>query len=73
VLARLGGMRLGLIRLPAQPGDDRNAVVAEDHEAVVQVPDEPGELQLENAIEGADHLLRLEAGQWLAHGSAPGG
>ncbi len=63
VLARLGRVRLGLFRLIAQPADDRDAVVAEDHEAVVQVANQPRELELENVIEGRDDLFIFRSGR----------
>src|SRR6516164_442370 len=54
VLARLYGVCLRLVRLAAQPGDDRDAVVTEDHEAVVQITHQAGELELEDALEDLD-------------------
>jgi len=54
VLARLHRVCLRLVRLGAQPGDDRDAVVTEDHEAVVQIAHQAGELELEDALEDLD-------------------
>src|SRR5262245_35085038 len=45
-------MHLRFVPLAAQPRDDRNAVVAKDHEAVVQVAHYSGQLQLEDAVQG---------------------
>jgi hypothetical protein len=58
VLACLHGMRIGFGRLVAQPRDDRDPVVSEDHEAVVHVADDARQLELENPVETRDDLLR---------------
>ena len=47
-------VRLRLISLGAQPGDDRNAIVAEHHETVMQVAHQSCELKLEDVIERFD-------------------
>ena len=57
VFARQHRVGVGFVALLAQPGDDRDAVVAEDHEAVVHVAHHAGELELEDAVEALDHLL----------------
>ena len=57
VFARQDRVRVGLIGLVAQPGDDRNAVVAENHEAVVHVAHHAGEFELENAVQVVDDFL----------------
>jgi len=56
VLAESGDV-LALLhtRLAAHPGDDRDAVVTEDHEAIVQITHQAGELELENAPEDLDN------------------
>src|SRR5256885_17110823 len=63
VLAGLNRVRLGLIGLSAQPGDDRDAVVAEDHETVMQIAHQSRRLELENAVEGRDDLGDLIAAE----------
>src|SRR5580698_5300816 len=56
LLARLYRVRLRLVGLSAQPADDRDTVVAEYHETVVQVANQSRELELEDAVEGLDDL-----------------
>src|SRR5690349_10028045 len=69
-------MRVRFITLLAQPGHDGDAVVPEDHEAVVHVPHDARKLELENAIEAVDQFLDELAVQFgVGHGrsSACGG
>src|SRR5262249_31924728 len=73
VLAHLHGMRLRLVGLRAQPGDDRDAVVTEDHEAVVQVAHQPGELELEDAVQGLDDLGGFSLVEFGCHEFSPCG
>src|SRR5207237_89310 len=67
VLAGLDRVRLSLIRLAAQPADNRNAVMAEDHEAVMQVAHQARELELENVVERLDDLCRFSRTQIRFH------
>src|SRR5579863_10176621 len=71
VLASLHRVSLGLVRLAAQPPNDRDAVVAEYHEAVVQIAHQARELELQDAIQGTDDLLGLAGGDRRAHGDTP--
>ena len=57
VLARLRRMRLRFVRLAAQPAHDRDAVVTEDHEAVVQIAHQPRELELQDPVERAQNCF----------------
>src|SRR5580658_7356514 len=67
VLAGLYRVHLRLIRLAAQPGNDRDAVVAKDHEAVVQVAHQPGQLELENVLENLDDAGGFALAEFRAH------
>ena len=71
VLAGLHGVRLRFVRLAAQPRDDRNAVVAEDHEAVMQVANQSRELELENAVERLDDPGCFALAKFGAHVGLP--
>src|SRR4029450_10542661 len=55
-------------RLVAHPLDDRDARVTEDHERVVDVADDAGELQLENGVESGDDALPLDRVVFAGHG-----
>ena len=69
VLSGKGRMRLRLVRLGPQPGDDRDAVVAENHEAVMQVAHQTRELQLQNLIQSRnDGRLSLSVKGCVGHG-----
>ena len=55
-------------RLVAHPLDDRDARVTEDHERVVDVADDAGELQLENGVESGDDALLLDLVVFAGYG-----
>jgi hypothetical protein len=65
-LARLLRVGHGFGGLSAQPGHDRDAVVAVDHHRVVRVPHDAGELELEDEVELLDDGLRVEG--FAGHG-----
>jgi len=54
LLAGFLGVPEGLGGLPAHPGDDRDAVVAEDHQRVVRVAHDAGQLCLHDPVERRD-------------------
>src|SRR5580658_141802 len=71
VLAGLYRVRLRLIRLAAQPGDDRDAVVAKDHEAVVQVAHQSRKLELQDVLENLEGLGGVRFTELCAHDGLP--
>src|SRR5437870_376347 len=60
LLARLLRMRQRLGGLSSHPGDDRNPVVAEDHQRVVRISDDPGQFRLENAVQSGQNRGAVE-------------